>query len=967
MKTSLSTLIPFLAASSLVLSAPLAPTELAVNEGRVAPLGFHDATPTFSWKLEDARLGAAQTAYQIATANPRSREVWDSGKVESSQSVYIPYQGPPLRSRDQLLWRVRYWDQEGEQSPWSDWTQLELGLLTNRNWRGKWIHQGAQPTLEKVYQVISASYGDPKPGGLRVPLAEKLKAYLATSDGPLTLKVGNPAIFPPEDLSPNVEKTFVVKYRKNGREQTVTAQDGGALHFQGASTDPVPTFRKKFTLSEAPQKARLYLTSRGIFEATLNGKKVGEDFMAPGWTNYHEKIETLTYDVTALLKKGGNDLRIQVAKGWYAGSIMGGYWGDTPELLAQLESDGQLAAVTDQTWEVSTASPIVMSDIYHGEDYDASQSIREESYRPVVTKAVEPKPLLLPKGFQTVKVIETLDPVTLNQRRDGSVIFNLGQNMVGTFTVKIPVKRGQKVTITVAEMLNEDGTLYRENYREARSLATYLPAQDGLITYQPTFTFFGFQYAQIEGFDVAATPELSWIQGQVLHTDFAQTGTFTSSHKKLNQLQSNIEWGQRGNFLDIPTDCPQRDERLGWTGDAQAFASVALYNFDTHAFFSSWMESMRIDQHPDGMVPNIIPAGKYKDWGNAPGWGDAIYLIPWQVYLRTGDRRMLADNYEAMKLRLSKYEKDLEENLIIRDEGFGDWLQPVLYHQTKHLALPDNAETGQPETRGGETPRSFLGSCFYARGCQIVAQSAALLGRKEDAKIYRDQAQKTAEAVAAKYFDADGKVTLPVETQTAYVMPLAFDLLPKDLAQKATKNLVARIEKDGNRLNTGFIGTAVLCPTLDKVGALTTASQVLFTSEYPSWFYSIDQGATTIWERWNSYTRADGFGDASMNSFNHYAYGAVGEFLYERLAGIAPDPAEPGYKHILIAPAFEGHPLTSASATLETRYGTVSNTWEKTAKGVIMTTVIPPNTTATVTLPTGPQKVAAGTHKFVVK
>lgn len=965
--TPTTLLTAFAAASiSVAHATPDAPGNLTVNEGRVEPLGFHDATPTFSWKLADARPGAAQTAYQLVATHVRTGEVWDSGRVGSDQSVYVPYQGPTLTSGDKLLWRVRYWDQEGAESPWSEWTQLEMGLLNNSDWAGQWIHEEIPPSLSERYPITSASYGDPTKKG--IDLTKKLIEQLNKSGHTtLTIPVGMPGLFPAQDPAPGVAKAFRFTYPKDGKEETVAIPDGGSFTFEGTNSDPVPTFTKTFSLATAPQSARLHLTARGIFEARINGERVGNDFMAPGWTNYHEKIETLTYDVGSLLQKGENTLSVQVAKGWYAGTILDSYWGEMPQLLAQLECDGAVTVVTDDSWKVSTAGPITMADIYNGEDYDANRAITADSYQAVTTSPVEAKPRLRPKGFQTVKVIKGIPAIALDKREGGSVIYDLGQNMVGTFAVKIPVKKGQLVTITVAEMRQADGSLYRENYRAARSLATYLPAEDGTITYRPTFTFFGFQYAEIEGHDSSVEPELDWIRGLVLHTAFPQTGTFTSSHPKLNQLQSNIEWGQRGNFLDIPTDCPQRDERLGWTGDAQAFAPVALYNFDSHAFFTSWLESMRIDQHPDGIVPNIIPPGKYKDWGNAPGWGDAIYLIPWQIYLRTGDQEILADNYAAMKLRVANYERDAKNNLTQRNEGFGDWLQPVLYHGTKKLAGPVNPANNEPETRYGETPRDFLGSCFYARGCQILADTARVLGEDEDQQRYQKLALEIATAVAKSCFDSDGKSTLPVETQTAYVMPLAFDLLPAELAKKATAHLVARIQKDGGKLNTGFIGSAVLCPTLDKVGAIETASQVLFTSEYPSWFYSIDQGATTIWERWNSYTKADGFGDAAMNSFNHYAYGAVGEFLYERLAGLAPDPANPGYKHLIVRPAFEGHPLTSASATLETRYGTASNSWQKTAQGIEMTTVVPPNTTATIVLPGETREIAAGTHTFQVQ
>lgn len=873
--------IPFLLLPALVLNAmsqPLPPVGLTVNEGRINPIGFHDPTPSFSWKIDDARQGAAQTAYQVvvtATGSEHPETLWDSGKVESGQSVYVPYAGPKLASRQRIAWKSRYWDQEGDASDWSDWSHLELGLLENDDWKGRWIHL-------------------PKEG---------FKA--------------------PEEIG-----------------------------------NPVVHLRKSFNIDAVPEMARLYLTAKGNVDFRINGKLVTADAFLPGWTDYTQKIETLTYDVGPLLQKGENVLAARIADGWFAGTISKRFYGDMPELLAQLElksPEGKILqrVVTDESWTLTTEGPITMADIWHGEDYDAHKEMpgwdkadfkEAAKFKSVATSPLDDKVALAPKRFQSSRVTETLKPVSMRKFDDGKVTFDLGQNMVGWITIRVPAKKGKTITIRMAEMLNEDGTLYRGNYRTARSLANYIPATDGIAEYTQTFTFFGFQHVEISGFDPAAEPSLDWVRGQVIHTDFPATGTFTSSHAKLNQLQSNIRWGQRGNFLDIPTDCPQRNERYGWTGDAQVFTPVALFNYDSHAFLVSYLESIRQEMKPDGGVPHIIPSNQYRNWINSAGWGDAAFVIPWQVYLQTGDLDVLREFYPMMKKRVAYYTAKAQNGIVNEPGSFGDWLQPKPYG-SKPVGSDD---------RSGETSLKILTTCYHAYGASLCALAADALGLKDEAAAHRDLFGSIAKAAAAAFFNDKGEVIEGTATQSAYVLPLAFGIIDGDLAAKAAANLSERIRQDGNLLNTGFIGTAQLIPALEKFGLREQARDILFTSEYPSWFYSIDQGATTIWERWNSYTKKDGFGDDSMNSFNHYAYGAIGQFLYERLAGLAPSPKKPGYAEIVVAPLLDASfPLEHAAATLETRYGPASNSWKKTAAAWKMTTVIPPNARGIIRLPFG--------------
>ena len=860
------TLLAMASASFLNGESPI----LTIGERFENPIGFHDATPTFSWKLPPRVK--KQTAYRIEVRD--DAVVWDSGWVESDQSVMVPYGGEPLNSRQRLTWRVDYKDEAGQASGWSPAAKFELGLLSAADWQAKWIR--------------------------------------------------------PASELPEIESTSML--------------------------------RRDFELKGDVKHARLYVTARGLFEIHLNGEKVGRDAFAPGWTSYANQIDTLTYDIGASLQEGQNAIGALLGTGWYAGKIgfRGEYnrYGVTPELLVQLEveyADGSSFTLTsDENWKASFKGPIVTSSIYNGEVYDAAKELSgwtlpgfdESSWTDVIAEADLGSAALTPKPFAPVRVIKEMPTQAISEPEAGRYVFDMGQNMVGYPEVRIPVEKGQTITMRFAEMLNTDGSMYTDNYRKAKSTNTYTAAETGTITWKPTFTFHGFRYVELSGFSEGVKPEKHWVTGLVLHSDLDQIGTFESSHEELNQLQSNIVWGQRGNFLDIPTDCPQRDERMGWTGDAQAFCSTAMFNLDSLAFWKSWLRSMRHDQLDTGKIPCVIP--DVFTGPDSPGWMDAATIVPWEVYLRTGDVEVLSNNFEMMEGLVGFYRSKSKKNLIPKISAFGDWLQPYA------------------ENNKGDTPFEYLGTAFYAKSAQILADSAQILGKSKAAVNYQAEADAVKAAFQKHYFNRAGKLKNAPETQTAYVLALEFDLISDEQKVGAGKHLLRLIDEADGHLRTGFLGTPYLAQVLDETGSAHVASSLLFKESYPSWFYSINQGATTMWERWDSYTKKDAFHPQGMNSFNHYAYGAIGEWMYERLAGLTPDPEQPGYKHYYVRPLVIRE-LQWVRAELDSAYGVISCGWKKSAdRTVILEGVVPPNTTATIIFPNGRESetVAAGSFRY---
>lgn len=721
--------------------------------------------------------------------------------------------------------------------------------------------------------------------------------------------------------------------------------------------EAVSYLRRQFALEKKVAKARLYVTARGIFQLKLNGLRVGNDHFANGMTAYDKRLDTLTYDVGAKLRDSANTIEATLGNGWYSGRFpfstnVKGPFGKDPELLLQLEityGDGSRSVISsDKSWQGTFKGPIISSSIYDGETYDARKEIKD--WKPVQANPALGSARLTPKPFATVKETRQLTVQKITQPRPGTHVFDLGQNMVGWAKLKIPVKKDKRVTIRFAEMLNKDGTLYTENYRTAKSTDVYTAAQNATVEWEPQFTFHGFRYVELTGIAEGESPQPAWVTGIVLHSDLPQTGTFESSDAKLNQLQSNIVWGWRGNSLDIPTDCPQRDERTGWTGDAQVFCPTSMFNTDAHAFWRSWLSSMRDDQDADGLIPDIIPNMNQTMRNRSPGWVDAATMVPWEVYVRTGDERVLAENFSMMERMVGWYRNKVAEDGIVNiNDATGDWLQPF---------PASNSDKG-------DTPFPLLGTAFYARSTQILADTARVLKREQEAKRYAAEAAAIRKVFFEYYFDAETKLQNAPETQTAYVLAIAFDLVPADKKKAAAAHLVQLVKEAGGNLRTGFLGTPYVVKVLDETGHEDIAYDMLFRDTYPSWFYSIDQGATTLWERWNSFSHEKGFGNADMNSFNHYAYGAIGQWMYERVAGLSPDPQNPGYKHFFVRPLI-GNQLSSARAELETPYGKAVSGWKKEGGKTKLSVTVPPNTTATVVFPDGKRtdKVAAGTHSF---
>lgn len=700
-----------------------------------------------------------------------------------------------------------------------------------------------------------------------------------------------------------------------------------------------PIFRKDVSVpaGKTISSARIYAAAQGVYELHLNGAKVGDQELAPGWTDYNKRIQYQTYDVTDMLQPGENSIGAELANGWFAGHVAmfgGNKYGSATSLVAQLRieyTDGSSDVVgTDPSWK-TTPGPIRSADLLDGETYDGRRAAvltgwdqpgYDASGWDSVLVRTPASSKLEPQTDQPVRVTGTRTATAIDSPTPKTYLYDLGQNMVGKAKFTLSGEPGQRVRFRYGEVLNPDGSLYTANLRGAKATDYYTFAGSSPETYSPTFTFHGFRYVEITGVDSA--PATRDITGVVMGTDGAHTSSFETSSAMVNQLHSNITWGQRGNFLSIPTDTPARDERLGWTGDINVFARTAVYNMDSQAFLTKWLQDLRDTQRDDGafasiapVVPNTFDAG----YANT-GWSDAGVNVPWTLWQAYGDRGVIEENYSAMS-KYVDYVVRTSDHYIRGGGNYGDWLN-----------LDD------------PTPGDVVGTAFLAKDARQLSQMAKAVGDDAGAAKYSKLYDDVRAAFIARFVGADGTVT--GDSQTAYILAFTNDLVPDDRLKAAGDHFVNTIMRRDVHLSTGFLGVDGLLPALTKIGRTDLAYRLLQNTDYPSWGYEIGKGATTVWERWNSIGPDGQFGDVGMNSFNHYAYGAVGEWMYRTLAGVSA--AEPGYRTSLIAPK-PGAGIDYANFSYQTRYGTIASDWKKTGSAFTLKATVPGNTSSRVTLP----------------
>lgn len=884
-----------LALVALTVTSPgaLAPVALRC-EYLVNPLAVDEAQPRLTWRVESPERGQRQAFYQVLVASKETLlrqgrgDLWDSGKVASDQTANIPYAGRTLASRQQCWWQVRVWDPEGRSS-WSRPAFFQIGLRETTDWQAQWI--------------------------------------------------GDRAELPP-----------VIKPADGKGPERYDAQ-------------PVTMLRKEFRLAATPQRAILYASALGAYEFRLNGRRVGDHILAPEWTDYHTRVQYQAYDVTSLLRRGDNALGALLGDGWYAGRLgmsdalfkkLRGVYGRKPYLIAQLDielANGEkLTVTTDGSWVSTKDGPIRSSDILDGEVYDARRELpgwdepgfaSGDSWQPVGVLSPVPARVVAQPN-EPIRVVEELKPVALAEPKPGVYVFDLGQNMVGWCRLELSAPAGTIVTLRHAEMTNEDGTIYTANLRDAPQVDRYTARGNGPEVFEPHFTYHGFRFVEVTG--LPRKPKPGALTGRVFCSASPETGQFTCSNPMLNRLWQNIRWTQRANLMSVPTDCPQRDERLGWMGDIQAFAQTACYGMDLAAFLKKWIPDVRDAQATDGRYGDFSPHPYDSNarFSGVPAWGDAGVIVPWRAWLNYGDTRLLAEHLDSMK-RWIEYIHARNPDLIWRTgrgNDYNDWLNA----DTLKLA-------GWP-TKGGEVPKEVFATIYFAHSTELVAKMARIVGRTEDADRYAKLADDIKAAFAKQFVQPDGR--LPGDTQAGYALAVHFGLMPEGLRQQAMAHLIEGIGRYHQHLATGFLSTRCAMLELSRRGHTDLAWQLLTADTFPSWGYMIANGTTTMWERWDGYVQGRGFQDPGMNSFNHWAFGSVGEWMVQNILGIQPEEPHPGWSHFTIRPR-PGGGVTWAKGHYDSIRGRIASewTWSGTARrsGFELAVTVPANTTATVYIP----------------
>jgi alpha-L-rhamnosidase len=718
-----------------------------------------------------------------------------------------------------------------------------------------------------------------------------------------------------------------------------------SIYDDAQTSDICPLLRKDFSTAGKVRSARVYATALGLYELYINGSRVSDQLFTPGWTSYNKRLQYQTYDVTEMLKDGNNAIGAVLGNGWYKGNLVWAgnknLYGDKAALLLQLhvtyEDGNEDLILSDGSWKTSSG-PILMSEIYHGETYDArlekegwSTAGYDDSSWESAAILQHPKEILVAQENVPVRVIQEIKPINIINTPKGETVLDFGQNMVGWVRFEVEGPAGAEVVLRHAEVLDKDGNFYVDNLRSAKQTTRYILKGTGRECYEPHFTFQGFRYVKIESYpgDIM----LENFTGRVIHSDMETTGSFTCSNELVNQLQHNIVWGQKGNFLDVPTDCPQRDERLGWTGDAQMFIRTACFNMNVAPFFAKWLRDLSADQSEEKGVPHVIPHVLDDNSYSSSAWGDAATICPWTIYTCYGDKRILEEQYESMKHWVE----------YIRRQGDDEYLWNTGFHFGDWLGLDSKADSYV-----GATPVDFIATAYYAYSTDILAKTAKVLGKPEDAAEYEELYKNIIVSFRKEFVTPSGRLASP--TQTAHVLALMFNLVDARDRKRVTRDLVKLIEQNGYHLTTGFVGTPYLCHVLSQNGHNDIAYKLLLQTDYPSWLYQITKGATTIWEHWDGIKEDGSFWSKDMNSFNHYAYGSIGDWLYRSVAGINTDSEMTGYKRIHITPK-PGPGLEFAEAKLESMYGRVESAWAISEDSMKLKVCIPANTTAVVVLP----------------
>lgn len=739
----------------------------------------------------------------------------------------------------------------------------------------------------------------------------------------------------------------------------------GDYHFTEAKVSPVPmVFRREITTDKPIARACLYATAMGIYEVELNGKKLGDRYFAPGFTSYKSYLQYQTYDVTPFMT-GHDTLTATVAGGWAVGSFVftrkNRVTADRQALLAELRieyEDGSVEVIgTDSSWQVTEDGPVRMADIYDGETYDATK--KTTGWHNAAPETLKITPAITAEYGAPVKAREVMHPVAVTTAKDGEVIYDFGQNFAGVIHMKLNGKAGQVITVRHAEILNPDGTLNTTFLRTAKATATYT-CRDGEQEYSPRFSYMGFRYAGVKGID----PKELEIEAVALYSDVAQHGGFHCSDEMLNKLQSNITWSAKSNFVDIPTDCPQRDERMGWTGDINVFAPTALYNFELSRFLEKWLRDVKAEQLPTGGLPNTVPVQGYGFPATMPEmavdwWGDACVNVPWALYEATGNVDILRAMYPTMQ----KYVKACRFWA-----GFGIGKHRYIWHTPAVLHFGDWVAPDVPKMSQWQGRSKYTATASLCNTSGRLAKIARLLGKDEDAAQYETLSAKVADAYCSILTDGSGKAK--DEFQTAYVLPLYLNMFPENVKAKAAENLVKLVEKNDYKIGTGFPGTPYILFALADSGHEDTAFKMLLNTQCPSWLYEVRVGATTVWERWdgldeNGECPIGDDGTDQMISYNHYASGAVGAFLYRRVLGV--EPVLPGYKLFKFAPLVGGG-LTEADGTVGTPYGEIKAAWHIENGEMTAEITVPMGTACTVTLPGGvEQNLSSGSYTLTAR